>query len=54
LLCLPTGKTPAQDTYEDYKSRNEIEILFDAYKNILHADRTYMQNNIAIEGLDVY
>jgi len=50
IALLTNGKTPAQDTYEDYKSRNEIEILFDAYKNILHADRTYMQNNIAIEA----
>ncbi|MFH0866768.1 MAG: hypothetical protein V1904_11275 [Bacteroidota bacterium] len=32
------------------KLGNEIEILFDAYKNILHADKTYMQNDIAIEA----
>jgi len=50
IALLSNGKTSAQDTYENYKSRNEIEILFDAYKNILHADRTYMQNNIAIEA----
>lgn len=50
IALLTNGKTSAQGTYENYKSRNEIEILFDAYKNILHADRTYMQNNIAIEA----
>lgn len=50
IALLTNGGASAQDTYENYKSRNEIEILFDAYKNILHADRTYMQNNIAIEA----
>lgn len=50
IALLTNGKTSAEDTYENYKSRNEIEILFDAYKNILHADKTYMQNDIAIEA----
>jgi transposase len=50
ISLLTNGKTTAQETYETYKTRNEIEVLFDAYKNILHADRTYMQNDIAIEA----
>ncbi|MBK6482417.1 MAG: transposase [Chitinophagaceae bacterium] len=50
IALLTNGKTTAPETYENYKSRNEIEILFDAYKNILHADKTYMQNDIAIEA----
>src|SRR6266487_2968038 len=50
IALLTNGNTSAQDTYENYKSRNEIEILFDAYKNILHADKNYMQNDIAIEA----
>ena len=50
IALLTNGDTSAQDTYENYKSRNEIEVLFDAYKNILHADKTYMQNDIAIEA----
>lgn len=50
IALLTNGNTSAQDTYENYKSRNEIEVLFDAYKNILHADKTYMQNDIAIEA----
>jgi transposase len=50
IALLTNGKTTAQQTYETYKSRNEIEILFDAYKNILHADKTYMQSDIAIEA----
>lgn len=36
--------------YESYKSRAQIEQVFDSYKNFLHADRTYMQNEKAMEG----
>ncbi|GHT99735.1 hypothetical protein FACS1894126_6020 [Alphaproteobacteria bacterium] len=36
-------KTP-EELYEIYKQRNEIETMFDAYKNFLEADKTYMQN----------
>ena len=50
IALLTNGKTAAHQTYETYKTRNEIEILFDAYKNILHADKTYMQYDIAIEA----
>ena len=49
-ISCQNSKTAAKQTYETYKTRNEIEVLFDAYKNILHADRTYMQNDIAIEA----
>lgn len=50
ITLLTNGGANAQDAYQSYKSRNEIEILFDAYKNMLHADRTYMQNDIALEA----
>lgn len=40
----------AEDIYTNYKSRNEVEVMFDGYKNILKADRTYMQNEDALEG----
>ncbi|HVB02637.1 MAG TPA: transposase [Chitinophagaceae bacterium] len=50
ISLLTNGNSSAEDTYENYKTRNEIEVLFDAYKNILHADKTYMQNDIAIEA----
>jgi transposase len=39
-----------QEIYEIYKQRVEIEVLFDAYKNFLEADRTYMQNRYVMEG----
>src|SRR2546428_1025260 len=40
----------AQHIYTSYKSRNNIEVMFDGIKNILHADRTYMQNDDALQG----
>jgi transposase len=39
-----------REIYEDYKSRNNIEVMYDAYKNVLQADRTYMQNEKTLEG----
>jgi transposase len=46
---LPNAATP-QALYEAYKQRNEIEIMFDAYKNFLKADKTYMQDRYVLEG----
>jgi hypothetical protein len=44
-------QTPvAQTIYENYKVRNEVEIMFDSYKNYLKADVTYMQNRHVLEG----
>jgi hypothetical protein len=39
-----------QMVYESYKQRNEIEIMFDSYKNYLEADVTYMQDRYVLEG----
>jgi hypothetical protein len=39
-----------QIIYESYKQRNEIEIMFDSYKNCLDADVSYMQNRYVLEG----
>jgi len=39
-----------QQLYEAYKQRNEIEIMFDSYKNFLAADKTYMQDRYVLEG----
>ncbi|KAF5430170.1 Transposase, partial [Candidatus Methanophagaceae archaeon] len=36
--------------YNLLKSRVEIEIMFDAFKNVLNADRTYMRDDYQIEG----
>ena len=39
-----------QIVYESYKQRNEIEIMFNSYKNYLDADVSYMQNRYVMEG----
>ena len=36
--------------YESYKQRNEIEVMFDSFKNYLAADVSYMQNRYVMEG----
>ena len=42
-------QTP-QQLYEAYKQRNEVETMFDSYKNFLNADRMYMQDRHVLEG----
>lgn len=49
ILTNLSGKTP-MEIYELYKSRMEVETAFDAFKNTLQADRTYMQNDQSLEG----
>jgi hypothetical protein len=44
-----TGKSPC-DIFADYKTRGDVETMIDALKNIIDADRTYMQNEKALEG----
>lgn len=39
-----------QKIYESYKSRMEVETVFDMYKNLLCADRTYMHSDNAMES----
>jgi transposase len=43
-------KAPEQVIFEAYKQRNEVEVMFDSYKNYLRADATYMQNRHVLEG----
>ena len=49
ILTNLSTKTPLE-IYEFYKSRMEVETAFDAFKNTLQADRTYMQNDQSLEG----
>jgi hypothetical protein len=50
-ITYKTNKTlTAREIYESYKQRNEIEILFDSYKNFIEADRMYMQDRYVLEG----
>jgi transposase len=39
-----------QEVYQTYKQRNEIEVMFDSYKNFLDGDRMYMQDRQTLEG----
>ena len=39
-----------EQIYHAYKQRNEIEIMFDSYKNFLKADLMHMQNRYVLEG----
>jgi hypothetical protein len=43
-------KTMEQTVYESYRQRNEIEVMFDSYKNYLDADVSYMQDRYVLEG----
>lgn len=45
-----TEESDPQKMYSTYKSRNSIEIMFDGMKNILDNDKTYMQNEDALNG----
>jgi hypothetical protein len=44
-----TGKAPGE-VFADYKIRGNVETMIDTLKNIVEADRTYMQNESALEG----
>ncbi len=39
-----------QKIFELLKSRVEIEVTFDTFKNVLNADRSYMRDDSAMEG----
>jgi transposase len=39
-----------QEIYLNYKTRNNVELFFDGFKNIIEADQTYMQNKYTLEG----
>ncbi|MDZ7778221.1 MAG: transposase [Bacteroidales bacterium] len=39
-----------ESIYLTYRSRNQIEVMIDVFKNIFNADKSHMQDNDAIEG----
>ncbi|MFN7095385.1 MAG: transposase, partial [Burkholderiales bacterium] len=49
LISNVKDKT-AEEFYIAYKSRMAIETMFDGMKNVLEADRTYMQDEDALQG----
>ena len=50
IAVLTDLKAEAERIYNLLKSRVEIEVMFDAFKNILHADRSYMRSDEQIEA----
>lgn len=48
LISNLKGKT-GEEIYSYYKSRHKIEVMFDAFKNLLCADRTYMRGDKEME-----
>lgn len=50
LVYQISGQPIPQQLYQAYKQRNEIEIMFDSYKNFLNADKMYMQDRHVLEG----
>jgi len=51
-LAILTNLTEAssEEIYIHYKSRNNIEVMIDAMKNLLKADHSYMRNHTSLEG----
>ena len=49
-LLTKISRKSGEQIYKIYKSRNQIEVMFDGLKNVLGADRTYMQNEETLQG----
>ncbi|MFA5971767.1 MAG: transposase [Lentimicrobiaceae bacterium] len=50
IALLTVLEENEEGTYETYKSRMSIEVIFDSMKNVLEADHTYMQNEQTLQG----
>lgn len=50
ITIVTKTELPAQKIFELLKSRIEIENVFDTFKNVLNADRSYMHDDLAMEG----
>jgi hypothetical protein len=50
ILILSSKDMPEQEMYELYKKRERVEKMFDTYKNVLDADRLYLQDDESVFG----
>ena len=50
IALMHNGTKSAKDVYLNYKSRGQIEGMIDILKNIVDADKSYMQNEQALEA----
>lgn len=50
LALMSTSNKDAEHVYLDYKTRGDVEQAIDAFKNILDADHSYMQDEKSLEA----
>jgi transposase len=50
ILILSSKELPVKEMYELYKKRDHVEKHFDNYKNVLDADRLYLQDDESVFG----
>lgn len=50
ILLVSNKEETAEQIYRTYKKRDVVEKMFDDFKNTLDADRTYLQDDLAIHG----
>jgi transposase len=50
ILILSSKDMPEQEMYELCKKRERVEKMFDTYKNVLDADRLYLQDDESVFG----
>ena len=50
ISIMDNTDKPVRDVYLHYKTRGQVETMIDALKNIVDADKTYMQNPQTLEG----
>jgi transposase len=50
ISIITKTEFPPQKIFEFLKSRVNIEVVFDTFKNVLNADRSYMRSDSELEG----
>jgi transposase len=50
ILIVSNLDLDENSIFMQYKSRDRIEKLFDTYKNVLQADKLYLQDNESVFG----
>ena len=50
ILIVSNLDLDEKSIFTQYKSRDRIEKLFDTYKNVLQADKLYLQDNESVFG----
>ena len=48
---MSTSGKDAEHVYLDYKTRGDVEQAINAFKNVIEADHSYMQDEKSLEAL---